>query len=197
MVTRSVHPSRGRCRKGTGRRVVRGLQVVERIGESQRPGRDAIHAEHEHDIELNRSQGWIAHLEIPMRKRPERKERGRPRERLRSGERRGDVIAALRRTRRRAPPDNRGRYAVRDDGITRLASGEVVRRVMPDSVDGDVSDLRGRRAPGCNKSEEQQKQLRENGFRAHCSRSDCLPHAHKLPRSTDVRSHRLGPRQPD
>src|SRR5262245_20429606 len=83
-----------------------------------------------------------------MRKRPERKERDGPGERLRGRERCGEVVAALRRTGRRAPPDDRGRYAVRDDGITRLTSGEVIRRVMPDSVDGYVGDLSCRRTSG-------------------------------------------------
>src|SRR5438876_6643839 len=77
-----------------------------------------------------------------MRKCPERKERDRPGERLRRRQRPGKVIAALRRTGRRAPHDARGRVAVRDDGIARLNSGEVVRGVVPDSANGYVSDLR-------------------------------------------------------
>ena len=105
-------PFAGRCRIGTGHLVVRRLLVGEREGEGQRTGRDAIHLEVEDEVELNRSQGRIGDREVPVRERRNRKLR-------RVRDRNGDVIAALR-TGGRAPADARGRYPVRDDGVTRL-----------------------------------------------------------------------------
>ena len=141
-------PFPGWCRKGTRHRVVRRLDVVERKGEAQRSAWDAVHVDHEDDIEQNRGQGRVVDLEIPMRERAEREERDRPGQRERRRDGRSEVVAALRRAHRLAPPDDRGRAAVRDDGIGRLNSGEVVRRVMPSSGNGGVRDVGRRRAPG-------------------------------------------------
>ncbi len=84
-----------------------------------------------------------------MLKRPERKVRDGPRQIERRRQRCDEVIAALR-ARRRAPADARDRVAVRNDGIARLASGNVIHRVTPGSNNGYERDLGRRRAPGRN-----------------------------------------------
>src|SRR6059036_1466872 len=103
-----------------------------------------------------------------MRKCPKRKEgRGRRRQRLRARDRSGKIIAALR-TGGDAPIDARRRYAVRDDGLTRLTSGDIIRWVMPVSGNGYESDL-SRRAPGGNRNGQcsnQKAQDHERSF--HC-----------------------------
>ena len=129
-VTRSVHPWPGVCRIGTRVQVVRGFLVVEREGEGQRTGLDAVHQEIEHEIELNSSQGRIADREVPVREARNRKHQ-------RIGDREGDVVAALRITGvGRAPADARGRgrrvrrrCPVRDGGFRR--TGDIGLRVMP------------------------------------------------------------------
>src|SRR5881628_2771905 len=88
-----------------------------------------------------------------MRKRPKRKEGGgRRRQRLSTRDRSGEIIAALR-TGGYAPIDARRRYAVFDDGITLLTSGDIIHCVMPVSGNGYERDLR-RRAHGLNRNDQ-------------------------------------------
>ena len=86
-----------RCRIGARRRVIRGFFMIKRKSEFQWTGLDAVHIQHEDNIELNRCQRRIGDRKIPMRECPKGKEwrRGR-RQRLRARNRSGEVIAALR-----------------------------------------------------------------------------------------------------
>ena len=80
---------------------------------------------------------------------------GRRRQRLRRRDRSGKVIAALR-TGGYSPIDARCRYAVYDDGFTRLTSGDIIHRVMPVSGNGYERDVSRRRAPGQNRKDRNQ-----------------------------------------
>ena len=83
-----------------------------------------------------------------MRKCPKRKEgSGRRRQRLSAWDLSGEIVAALR-TGGDAPIDARRRYAVCDDGLPLLISGDIIHWVMPVSRNGYESDLRRRRALG-------------------------------------------------
>ena len=63
-------PVSGWCRIGTRVQVVRGFLVIQREREGQRTGWHAVHGKYQHHVELDRNQGGIADLKIPMLKRP-------------------------------------------------------------------------------------------------------------------------------
>src|SRR5437660_122669 len=96
-----------------------------------------------------------------MRKCSKRKEgSGRRRQRLSTRDRSREIIAALL-TGGYAPIDARRRYAVLDDGITRLTSGDIVHGVMPVSGNRYERDLR-RRAHGLNRNDQCSNQSAQN-----------------------------------
>ena len=164
-------PFSGRCLIGTGVEVVRSLVVVDREREEQRTGRHTVHVKHEHHIEHGRGQPGLIDYEIPMSKRAEREVRDWPRQRKRRRQRCDEVIAALLAC-RRTPADARDRVAVRDGGIARLASGNAVYRVSPETDSGNERNLGRRGDAGRNQRERRPQDGNQcqcpEGLRGHC-----------------------------
>src|SRR5262245_7002481 len=117
-----------------------------------------------------------------MCKCPKRKEWGGRRwQRLRSRDRSGKIITALR-TGGDAPIDRRRRYAVCDDGLTRLTSGNIVHWVMPVPANGYESDLSCRRRGGVQERHYEGEQQGYDPFVTH-PRKNFVASSHFRPRS--------------